>query len=143
MYGLVKAFAPCLADKRAHRVHGRARRITIDLDPTDDLTRGAQQLTSRQSGEPRDHGVQNGPRLRATLVGTPTPPAAFPGAPVAVATSYRGLLRAAIRGRGAGAVPWAVPPRGAIRTGAGLWWRFEIFCSAPTQTTIYSVTILT
>ena len=27
------------------RLHGRARRVTIDLDPTDDLTHGAQQLT--------------------------------------------------------------------------------------------------
>ena len=83
VYGLVKAFARCLADKRApgkirhtladligQRVFGiacghpdgndadhladdpihklllgRARRITLDLDPTDDLTHGAQQLT--------------------------------------------------------------------------------------------------
>ena len=34
-----------LADRRRRRLKGRARRITIDLDPTDDPTHGAQQLT--------------------------------------------------------------------------------------------------
>ena len=39
-----------LADDPIHKRHqrrldGRARRITIDLDPTDDATHGAQQLT--------------------------------------------------------------------------------------------------
>ncbi len=29
----------------SRRLHGRARRITLDLDPTDDPTHGAQQLT--------------------------------------------------------------------------------------------------
>jgi len=32
-------------DRHRRRLHGRARRITIDLDPTDDPTHGAQQLT--------------------------------------------------------------------------------------------------
>ena len=32
-------------DRHRQRLHGRARRITIDLDPTDDPTHGAQQLT--------------------------------------------------------------------------------------------------
>src|SRR5260370_38378390 len=32
-------------DRRRQRPHGRARRITIDLDPTDDPTHGAQPLT--------------------------------------------------------------------------------------------------
>ncbi len=32
-------------ERHRDRLHGRARRITIDLDPTDDPTHGAQQLT--------------------------------------------------------------------------------------------------
>src|SRR3989441_7995658 len=32
-------------DRHRQRLHGRAQRITIDLDPTDDPTHGAQQLT--------------------------------------------------------------------------------------------------
>jgi len=32
-------------ERHRKRLHGRARLITIDLDPTDDPTRGAQQLT--------------------------------------------------------------------------------------------------
>ena len=32
-------------ERHRRRLHGRARRITIDLDPTDDRTHGAQQLT--------------------------------------------------------------------------------------------------
>jgi hypothetical protein len=32
-------------ERHRHRLHGRARQITIDLDPTDDPTHGAQQLT--------------------------------------------------------------------------------------------------
>jgi hypothetical protein len=32
-------------DRHRQRLHGRAKRITIDLDPTDDPTHGAQQLT--------------------------------------------------------------------------------------------------
>ena len=32
-------------ERHQHRLDGRARRITIDLDPTDDATHGAQQLT--------------------------------------------------------------------------------------------------
>lgn len=34
-----------VVDRHRQRLHGRARRITIDLDPTDDPTHGAQQLT--------------------------------------------------------------------------------------------------
>ena len=34
-----------MIERHAARLHGRARRITIDLDPTDDPTHGAQQLT--------------------------------------------------------------------------------------------------
>ena len=37
--------AACVIERHRRRLHGRARRITIDLDPTDDLTHGAQQLT--------------------------------------------------------------------------------------------------
>ena len=34
-----------MIERHQRRLHGRARRITIDLDPTDDPTHGAQQLT--------------------------------------------------------------------------------------------------
>jgi hypothetical protein len=37
--------AACVIGRHQHRLHGRARVITIDLDPTDDPTHGAQQLT--------------------------------------------------------------------------------------------------
>jgi hypothetical protein len=37
--------AATVIDRHRQRLHGRARRITIDLDPTDDPTHGAQQLT--------------------------------------------------------------------------------------------------
>ena len=35
-----------LLNATAERLGGKARRITIDLDPTDDPTHGAQQLSS-------------------------------------------------------------------------------------------------
>jgi hypothetical protein len=37
--------AATVIDRHRQRLHGRAQRITIDLDPTDDPTHGAQQLT--------------------------------------------------------------------------------------------------
>lgn len=39
------ALAQRVVDRHRRRLHGRARRITIDLDPTDDPTHGAQQLS--------------------------------------------------------------------------------------------------
>jgi hypothetical protein len=41
---LAEALADRVIDRHRRRLHGRARRITIDLDPTDDPTHGAQQL---------------------------------------------------------------------------------------------------
>jgi hypothetical protein len=35
----------CVIERHRKRLHGRARRITIDLDPTDDPTHGQQQFT--------------------------------------------------------------------------------------------------
>jgi DDE family transposase len=40
-----RELAANVIDRHRQRLHGRARRITIDLDPTDDPTHGAQQLT--------------------------------------------------------------------------------------------------
>src|SRR3989449_5381190 len=37
--------AASVIERHGRRLHGRARTITIDLDPTDDPTHGAQQLT--------------------------------------------------------------------------------------------------
>ena len=45
LYRLGVALAECVIERHRRRLHGRARRITIDLDPTDDPTHGAQQLT--------------------------------------------------------------------------------------------------
>lgn len=42
---LANAFADCVIERHRKRLRGRARRITIDLDPTDDQTHGAQQLS--------------------------------------------------------------------------------------------------
>src|SRR5207245_5503387 len=39
------AWAHCASKRHRKRLHGRARRITIDLDPTDDPTHGQQQFT--------------------------------------------------------------------------------------------------
>ena len=43
---LGRALADTVIARQAQRRAGRARRITIDLDPTDDPTHGAQQLSS-------------------------------------------------------------------------------------------------
>src|ERR1700730_5490614 len=40
-----EALADCVIERHRRRRQGRARRITIDLDPTDDPTHGAQQLS--------------------------------------------------------------------------------------------------
>jgi hypothetical protein len=40
-----RELAASVIERHQQRLHGRARRITIDLDPTDDPTHGAQQLT--------------------------------------------------------------------------------------------------
>ena len=45
LYRMGRELAACVIDRHRRRLHGRARRVTIDLDPTDDLTHGAQQLT--------------------------------------------------------------------------------------------------
>jgi hypothetical protein len=44
LYEMGSALAQRVVDRHRRRLHGRARRITIDLDPTDDPTHGAQQL---------------------------------------------------------------------------------------------------
>jgi len=44
LYELGHALAHQVVERHQRRLHGRARRITIDLDPTDDATHGAQQL---------------------------------------------------------------------------------------------------
>jgi hypothetical protein len=45
LYQAGHALALAVVDRHQRRLHGRARRITIDLDVTDDPTHGAQQLT--------------------------------------------------------------------------------------------------
>ena len=45
LFRLSEALADCVIERHRRRLQGRARRITIDLDPTDDPTHGAQQLT--------------------------------------------------------------------------------------------------
>ena len=45
LYAMGCALADRVIDRHRRRLHGRATRITIDLDPTDDPTHGAQQLT--------------------------------------------------------------------------------------------------
>ena len=45
LYAMGRALAERVVERHRQRLHGRARRITIDLDPTDDPTHGAQQLT--------------------------------------------------------------------------------------------------
>ena len=54
LYRMGRELAACVIERHRRRLHGRARRITIDLDPTDDLTHGAQQLTffNGHYGEP-------------------------------------------------------------------------------------------
>jgi hypothetical protein len=45
LYAMGQELAASVIDRHRQRLRGRARRITIDLDPTDDPTHGAQQLT--------------------------------------------------------------------------------------------------
>ena len=45
LYRVGRALAATVIDRHRQRLRGRARRITIDLDVTDDPTHGAQQLT--------------------------------------------------------------------------------------------------
>ena len=45
LYELVRELAMRVIERHQRRLDGQARRITIDLDPTDDATHGAQQLT--------------------------------------------------------------------------------------------------
>jgi Transposase DDE domain group 1 len=45
LFRMVETLADTVIERHRKRLHGRARRITIDLDPTDDPTHGAQQLT--------------------------------------------------------------------------------------------------
>jgi len=42
---MTEALADCVIARHRKRLHGRARRITIDLDPTDDPTHGQQEFT--------------------------------------------------------------------------------------------------
>jgi hypothetical protein len=45
LYQMGRELAAAVIARHRQRLHGRVRRITIDLDPTDDPTHGAQQLT--------------------------------------------------------------------------------------------------
>jgi hypothetical protein len=45
LYAMGRELAANVIERHQRRLHRRARRITIDLDPTDDPTHGAQQLT--------------------------------------------------------------------------------------------------
>jgi hypothetical protein len=45
LYRMGEALAERVIERHRRRLQGRARRVTIDLDPTDDPTHGAQQLT--------------------------------------------------------------------------------------------------
>ncbi len=45
LFRMGEALADLVVERHRHRLRGRARRITIDLDPTDDPTHGAQQLS--------------------------------------------------------------------------------------------------
>jgi hypothetical protein len=45
LYRLGEALAGSVIERHAQRMRGRARLVTIDLDPTDDPTHGAQQLS--------------------------------------------------------------------------------------------------
>jgi hypothetical protein len=45
LFRMTEALADSVIARHRKRLHGRARRITIDLDPTDDPTHGHQQLT--------------------------------------------------------------------------------------------------
>jgi hypothetical protein len=45
LYRMGEALAERVIERHAQRLRGHARRVTIDLDPTDDPTHGAQQLS--------------------------------------------------------------------------------------------------
>ena len=45
LFTMIEALAETVIERHRQRLHGRARRITIDLDPTDDPTHGQQQLS--------------------------------------------------------------------------------------------------
>jgi hypothetical protein len=45
LYNMGAALAESVIERHAQRLHHRARLVTIDLDPTDDPTHGAQQLS--------------------------------------------------------------------------------------------------
>lgn len=45
LFRIAEALAERVIERHRKRLHGRARRITIDLDPTDDPTHGQQQLS--------------------------------------------------------------------------------------------------
>ncbi|MBZ5628527.1 MAG: transposase [Acidobacteriia bacterium] len=45
LYRLSEALAACVIQRPAQRLRHRVRRVTVDLDPTDDPTHGAQQLS--------------------------------------------------------------------------------------------------
>jgi len=45
LFRMGEALADCVIERHRKRLHGCARRITIDLDPTDDPTHGQQQFT--------------------------------------------------------------------------------------------------
>jgi hypothetical protein len=45
LFRLSAALAECVIERHRRRLRGGARRVTIDLDPTDDPTHGAQQLS--------------------------------------------------------------------------------------------------
>lgn len=45
LYRMGDALAECVIERHRRRLGRRVRHITIDLDPTDDPTHGAQQLT--------------------------------------------------------------------------------------------------
>ena len=45
LFRMAEALADSVIERHRKRLHGRARRITIDLDPTDDPTHGQQQFT--------------------------------------------------------------------------------------------------
>ena len=45
LFRMGEALADTVIERHRKRLHGRARLITLDLDPTDDPTHGAQQLT--------------------------------------------------------------------------------------------------
>jgi len=45
LFRMADALADAVIERQCKRLHGRARLITLDLDPTDDPTHGAQQLS--------------------------------------------------------------------------------------------------